>query len=781
MSWVLGLEAFTAYDCTGRPGTDLQVTAIDTLAIGDCEAPESTYFQTEQDPSRDVQVIFSGSRNYVDATVCSVVYSKTVVRCGFDSITYASVDIADDQRYELTGVECARMAKQGEITLFGKRLIVKPNHVTRGNFFTYGKVRPNGKCQTAAEFVSEGMTFYGSYEQVKLTVTLTTTSGVYNSLTGLISFPNLQNRRAEYTDMQLVDDQVGTVTWNREEEQCKDRYSEVYSGLAALHRHKANTKGNVTFENWKEIATNSIVLIERRKTRQYGGLVIKGPLNICGKQCYSTQIDDMAICMIDATEEKLSGLTHRFNPREADLVSQMNFLSIHDKLATGDRLREIAMQMCQLERRILFNEVQAVVDGNRNSLNEHIGRGSVVILRGAVLYVKKCRAVEVVNTPHRNCTLEIPVKLQSDLNGTMLFADPRTHILQPIPTIVPCSDAIPVKWFINGIWKCSTPDVVVCGQPDKLNATKIGKWTLFPHVADGHGLFDDSYVQGFTRALEAGQSQEAVTSTLANEAVASRGPDGQIVNVIPDPMKVEWLPFFNPLFQLCWWMGSGFQIIIATFVIADVIRIILSTMVRLCVLLWERGVGMHLFYALFDSFWAIARSPAKLIVSAAEQVIAPVQWDSEKGEKVDVDDKERTDELRQPSRLQRYFPSLGDHHSVPRHPLVVEAERRARESRPMSRVVRRVRAFSHGLRQSVPRALSPVERPNEVYPDLRETRPPTPFPERSAASFPDDDPYDGTAPHEVTVSREDQEEYVVRFQGPSTDKPVVTSRKPKDK
>ncbi len=51
------------------------------------------------------------------------------------------------------------------------------------------------------------------------------------------------------------------------------------------------------------------------------------------------------------------------------------------------------------------------------------------------------------------------------------FTDLFTCILFVFPTLLPCLDLTPVRWFIAGKWYCATPKMQGCRAKEKLNLT----------------------------------------------------------------------------------------------------------------------------------------------------------------------------------------------------------------------------------------------------------------------------------------------------------------------
>merc|ERR1712079_84556 len=93
------------------------------------------------------------------------------------------------------------------------------------------------------------------------------------------------------------------------------------------------------------------------------------------------------------------------------------------------------------------------------------GPGHALTRAGSVAYVTVCVPRLAKVRQIANCSQEIPVTL-GNLTG---FADPLTLVLQSFPTLLPCDSITPVRWKINSVWMCATPDLSICVPPLQLS------------------------------------------------------------------------------------------------------------------------------------------------------------------------------------------------------------------------------------------------------------------------------------------------------------------------
>jgi hypothetical protein len=140
----------------------------------------------------------------------------------------------------------------------------------------------------------------------------------------------------------------------------------------------------------------------------------------------------------------------------------MAYQFLKDRLKMHRSFHEVAMALCNFQRQVFHNKLQAVASGNGPyPLLNLYGPGHSFVVAGAVAYITTC--VELIATPasYANCTAEIWVIVDK----VLYFANPFNFVLHTVATILPCSTITRVKWKIAGEWKCSTPDMMDCPSP----------------------------------------------------------------------------------------------------------------------------------------------------------------------------------------------------------------------------------------------------------------------------------------------------------------------------
>ena len=104
------------------------------------------------------------------------------------------------------------------------------------------------------------------------------------------------------------------------------------------------------------------------------------------------------------------------------------------------------------------------------------------------------------------------------------FVDPFNRILTPFPTVLPCSDLMPVRWLLNEQWFCAHPQVLPCSAPLRLNTTT----TAYVPVHDftlgmGQGVYSPEQRKQHERYVVAQMSRRPVVSKITNAATMGGG------------------------------------------------------------------------------------------------------------------------------------------------------------------------------------------------------------------------------------------------------------------
>lgn len=596
---------FKVFDCESPRVT---YTPIDLTAPQHCADPVNDF----EDPvPQRVQILQTDTSVPMMGYQCLATVTKHVVPCGFTHITYADSWPAFDKQVEILPNECREAVQKGYIIIEKRKYEVQVGTSQQFNFFSHGSVN-NGKCETE-DFLSEGMVFYASYEKVHLDITIDVIRGYVNTADNLVTFEGRHSGLiTRYMDGVVRDHFAGTIVWNATIPKCHETVSQVYLGDAQLHKRKGGD------------ALESVVMVQNEETMQYAGLVLREPQSVCQVHCYSTQAKGLMVCLLREMDAAIPEASFRssFKPQQANLQSQMGFLHVDTNLKMGSRFEQVQRDLCDLDRRILSNKLQAIA-GTRNpyAMMDIYGPGYAIYTSGATAYLTKCEAVEATRVEFANCTEEVPVRV----NGTVKFADAFTLILREFPTIIPCSDVFPVMWFLGGKWYCATPVARRCDAPLQLNTTVSTFTPLgdFTHSL-GRGVFTDDQLNQHAKYQRAFHARLPVLSKVTHDAVSrSRGTS------LGMPLGDEDLSSLtytvgSEVFPMFAFFGSAWHALSTFLLICILGKLLAGCMWRGWVLYKERGFGIWMLGALWSTAFSILRAPVDLVRSAVDTIKKPL-------------------------------------------------------------------------------------------------------------------------------------------------------------
>ena len=589
-------HAIEVYDCED-PRTRFQT--VDLTEVEPCPDPIRKY---EKPRTKQVQVLMADTQTPVTAYQCKASVSRQVTKCGFSSITYGTKQTVWAKTYTITPNECRRAMQQGIILIDGQTYHVKRGERFTHTYFSQGAVDQWGNCEVAA-FQSGDRFYNGFYEESIVDVEMNEVHGILDTASQIVVFEN--GLQANYKDEVLRDTFKGTMVWDIKELECQNTVSEVYLGEALVYA----TKGG--------LLQDAIVMIANNITGQYAGLVLEEPKTICRAHCHLTQLKGVLACVMREMDEPIPGTSFKAHTRQEgiDVYSQISYSHLNTNLRMYSHFEAVHADICKNNKLILQTRLQAIAGtSNPYSLLDLYGPGHATIVAGAVAYVSRCYPIEANKADFPNCTLEIPV----DVNGTVRFADPLLFTLNPYPTVVPCSNVMPIRWKIQDIWYCSNPSIQRCEAPLKLNITTVAY------------LGSQNFIEGLGRHLFTNLQQRqhhlfwvaiaariAVLQDVTTKATEDQNKEGKQGYYIGPPLSqadVDWLTFVmgGALFPLYPVLGSTWVLLASIVLIGSILITLVGCIARMVTIFLEQGCGWWVLVAMWSTGFAILRLPTDL-------------------------------------------------------------------------------------------------------------------------------------------------------------------------
>lgn len=604
-----GVCTMTAYDCQHQ---DTQIHPLNIAEPKPCPDPETDY----EPPERLMaQVIQSSAKVTVGAFQCRLVVTKEVARCAWDrSNVYGTHWPLWQSVRPLPAADCRKAVTQEYYNYEGRSLQFRIGEPIEAQWFSHGKVSKNGKCTYVEEFESEGTTYEWSYQQVKAHFLVRKIVGELDTTTGNVYFPQIRIN-TKYNDGFIFDYQEGTVVWQHGEHDCRETVSEVYQGVTTIHRRKGR-QGKLV---------DGILLINNTRTKQFAGLVIKHDQWTCNLNCYETHVKELIVCPY--LEGKLLEPERMFrpapNPQMINLHTAMGHMHLVTNLRVSASFREVQAMLCQVDRKTLFNKIQAVAsDNNKYALMDLYGPGHTSFVAGAVAYIARCVATEVTLRGYPNCTQEIPAQK----GNRTFFVNPITRIMQRFPTIIPCSDIMPVRWKLDigeDTWYCSKPDVYQCQGVTTLSPLAPAKTDADFTTGLGRGIYTPEQLKAHAAYDTMMTTRGAVLAHITNAAAGS-GTDNALGSTLTaqDFVRIEdhIIPGIMPFF---WWLGDVWHYLTGFSMLYLILAIFGGWLIRSIALYRQRGFGWWLLAAVADSTMMLVAMPVNIVQSIWREMWAP--------------------------------------------------------------------------------------------------------------------------------------------------------------
>jgi hypothetical protein len=290
-----------------------------------------------------------------------------------------------------------------------------------------------------------------------------------------------------------------------------------------------------------------------------------------------------------------------------NLLTHMHFLHLSRGLGNFRRFEEFQEAVCQVERKGLFNKLQALASGNKYALHHIYGPGFQIYLAGSVL----CRPVHPSRgLPLRPSELH-PTDSRGDRIGGAWECDSEVRQGPDNPPGYPHESTLqrqyPPKWKIEDKWYCSYPIVRECNEaPTQLNLTYNHTFCSMKAIFDGikGGILSTLKLQGSRLWRQLAQCQEAVAHALVYTALYN-SPNQVILGEPLDQTTMRKVAFASammttPFFALFGWTWFYLSALMGLFTIMNYI---FSGTLRIIGLWKDRGFGWWLLGGLWAAMY----------------------------------------------------------------------------------------------------------------------------------------------------------------------------------
>jgi len=307
-----------------------------------------------------------------------------------------------------------------------------------------------------------------------------------------------------------------------------------------------------------------------------------------------------------------------------EIQTQMAHMHLTTNMAVYDMFQQLQRNLCLIDHKTLSNKLQAIAGrSSPYSLMDIYGPGYASYITGEVTYVAKCVPVEVSKEDFPNCTQEIPARY----NTRLMFVNPITRVLQTRPTIVPCSDVMPIRWQLEEGWFCATPETRKCAPPLTLIPITTSALELDFTSGMGRGIYTEEQLKAHRRFDSARLVRTPVVAMVANRAASSGDP---ITGKMGDILGYQDMEFIQHIMEkqlnpFLYNMGIGFYYTILAMFVYMILRHLFDFALRTYAIYRLRGCGIWILGAVTDITFTLVMLPGKMIKLVYYDLMKPIQ------------------------------------------------------------------------------------------------------------------------------------------------------------
>jgi hypothetical protein len=589
------VKALIAYDC-GQKFANF--TTFSLIGVEECDIPDPILNST------DVQITIVQANEFTTAHViyCKVVIKRTVQYCGMHSHTSTVRGGEAIFVKETSRDQCKLMHAYGTAKI--ATYMFHDLHVNGSVSHTItlaGSVDANGACQSGAYYNDQFGEFYKVLVTGYVTIELQERFEPVDIDKNKIRLHT--GTTCVFTDTNCMDSEYGYAFWDSLSlDHCQPHaYTRLYKG-SALKITEADGENRPLYV----VDSHDISFAFKDQ----------GSVNMCAFRLIRTEhprlfiLTDKEYGNFPSVEDKQINNIDIF----AYVNSKFVFTERHIKGQMNRLYRDVLMQQCNLERKILANALNlATVAPDQFAYQLMKGPGYMSLLAGEVVHILKCAAVEVRVRPTLDCYQELPVLYK---NKTM-YLSPKTHILREYGTKTICDTFIPVMYFLGGRWYKLIPNITSQDAPEILKPSTKQTWKyISPVDLANSGIYTTGDLNQLKTFIMFPNEKTAVLSHLALSYSGKSKPSRefsvtQLFNqeAMHEIAESAWSLMYSKLIAF----GSLSAACISLLMIIKLIKFIIDTVIHGYALHSIFGWSFYLLAGVWDSmthlFLHLARQP----------------------------------------------------------------------------------------------------------------------------------------------------------------------------
>lgn len=577
-------HGFIAYDCGGP---QINVTTFNSLEVDDCEKPTPV----EIEHIKRIKLLQKAETYSVYFQTCLISVDYLITRCSaFDDAQMVDGGFTSEI-IELGSARCQEIhQRRVYYTPLGSIITgLKINQTTLISHTSGGTLDKEGNCE-GTTFTNIKGTWNKVNVQAKYSIHLSEGTAIANNKENTLILPS--GSRLKLSESYGLDQFKGEVVWTNERQDCSiQEYDVLYDGTASLIKALIENSKTETFI----VETNHIAFALKKKSITHA----------CNVPAFQT---DNPQLLIIADHNYVNSFTPKqITPFNTDLLSYINtkfvYLDYTIKRTITKLYEDLTNKQCELEKQLLLQKLSLA----SYCLNEFAyiigeGPGYTAIKTGEIIYLQKCKPIDVHIKYQDACYNELPVSA----NNKTYFMTPKNHILQTQGTQIDCNEYLPTA-FANDTkhWTALTPKPHKINAPQKLKPATTLSWTY--DSADNFmtaGIYTPDILNALQKHLMYPQESETIQKNLIRQTmgheVINQGFDPRnliteqtISNMVKSELHKMW----------GWFTGIGNLTsgLLGIFVIAKISILTINTIINITTLYNTFGWSLKLIEGIFSN------------------------------------------------------------------------------------------------------------------------------------------------------------------------------------
>lgn len=576
-------HGLTGYDCKGE---GLNVTTLSLLDVGQC-----VFDEIEPEKSEIyVQLIQSSDYSRTRVTQCRVEIDRTIYYCGMHSHISLVSNSRKQYVQELGNDACRRVHETGTLVLSTVVIDRVTTNATSFRSVTLaGKAGIDGTCR-GTDYTDGFGTWDNVVVQAVIRVVLKDFEASIKRSNDELILPS--GTRCPASARSCLDADGAETYWAPlPADTCHfDRYDILYEGIAT----RLSAQGNQTTTIIYTVTTGETTFA-LTKTSEF---------NVCGYKLFRTEHPKLLI--LETQQGKTFKPRSRISVDNLDIFSYVNskfvYVEKHVKIQLTQLYRDIMEQKCALERQILQNALSlSSIAPDEMAFRIMKTPGYTAVTMGEAIHLIKCVPVECKFRHTEGCYHELPVTHRNE----SYFLLPRSRILVKKGTNKECNDLLPTLFKVDGTWfRVTNRPIEVIAPPVIQPLTKPNWKYVSPDTLATSGIYTEEDLTRLKNHIMFPVEKPSMLNTIAHGAMGGNVPPGTIsLNNLLDEQSLDriaegagrklWRGFIS--------FGSASAGVLAIFVIARSIKLIIDTVIHGYALHSIYGWSIHLLGAIWSS------------------------------------------------------------------------------------------------------------------------------------------------------------------------------------